>query len=324
MKNARIIAGSGRSGTTWVLDAVAASNHLRPIFEPLNRTHPRVPPHAYRYLCADADEPELFQFMESVFDGRFHSVWSDYRELPELLYPRWTRFSSLRETKNYAKRLRDFGRNVLAYRKTRSEGRIVVKMIRANLMLGWLVRNFNASVVLLLRHPCAVVESQLRQRAVYWDPYTRLRQYGEDSEFRDRFGSRYGKYLDQTLSEAAASALVWCIENQIPVEESGRFGYEVVCYESLARRSREDWSRLTRQLKLDRSPDASLLLRPSQQASNDWRPEDDSTAQWMSRISASDLKDINWILMELGVEIYKADDAFPRIPTFIQRDSPGG
>ena len=35
MNDLLIIAGSGRSGTTWVLDAVAEANQLRTKFEPL-------------------------------------------------------------------------------------------------------------------------------------------------------------------------------------------------------------------------------------------------------------------------------------------------
>jgi len=39
MHGMKLIAGSGRSGTTWVLDALADANDLRPVFEPL---HPMV------------------------------------------------------------------------------------------------------------------------------------------------------------------------------------------------------------------------------------------------------------------------------------------
>ena len=35
-KHPLIVAGSGRSGTTWVLDAIAETNNLRTIYEPLN------------------------------------------------------------------------------------------------------------------------------------------------------------------------------------------------------------------------------------------------------------------------------------------------
>jgi hypothetical protein len=46
----RIIAGSGRSGTTWVLDALAEANALRPVFEPLHPLAiPQARPFAYRY-----------------------------------------------------------------------------------------------------------------------------------------------------------------------------------------------------------------------------------------------------------------------------------
>ena len=37
-----------------------------------------------------------------------------------------------------------------------------MKIIRGNLLLAWLVRNFEFPVLYLLRHPCAVVASRLR------------------------------------------------------------------------------------------------------------------------------------------------------------------
>ena len=49
--NPLIIAGSGRSGTTWILDVIAESNNLRTVFEPLQPYGvPEAQSYGYRYL----------------------------------------------------------------------------------------------------------------------------------------------------------------------------------------------------------------------------------------------------------------------------------
>ena len=60
----RFIAGSGRSGTTWIQDALAAANGLRPVFEPL---HPYLSDiggrYAHRAMSADEEHAELKAFL---------------------------------------------------------------------------------------------------------------------------------------------------------------------------------------------------------------------------------------------------------------------
>ena len=81
-----VVAGSGRSGTTWVLDTIASENQLRTIFEPL---HPVVVKgglsNACRYLPDDVEDMQLRNFMEDVFLGNYHSMWTDYRVRPDRL-----------------------------------------------------------------------------------------------------------------------------------------------------------------------------------------------------------------------------------------------
>ena len=75
-----IIAGSGRSGTTWVLDAIAYANGLRTVFEPL---HPqgvrKARGFAYRYVEDTASEPELAAFLTHIFTGQLRCLWTKYR-----------------------------------------------------------------------------------------------------------------------------------------------------------------------------------------------------------------------------------------------------
>ena len=72
----RLIAGSGRSGTTWVQDALAAANDLRPVFEPL---HPAVSEigarYAYRALSRNDEHPELQRFLQTRWATRIRTFF---------------------------------------------------------------------------------------------------------------------------------------------------------------------------------------------------------------------------------------------------------
>jgi len=124
LKNAPIIiAGSGRSGTTWVLDAIARANNLRTIFEPLNPVgHPSAKHLANRYVRDDTDFPELKRFMDKVFSGNLKSLWANYRIRPDRLRPNMHKSESLRQKLgslkyNYTR----LATNCLKYHKDRSK-----------------------------------------------------------------------------------------------------------------------------------------------------------------------------------------------------------
>jgi len=163
MGRPRIIAGSGRSGTTWILDALAEVNGLRPVFEPL---HPKsvqgAEPYAYHYFSPQTEAADLEVFLNQFFTGTYHSIWTDFRIRPIRLMPRWRNFTSLGRMYALFSEWRGAVRRFVHYRGMLGNSPILVKMIRANLMLGWLREKFDARIVFVVRHPGAVVESKVR------------------------------------------------------------------------------------------------------------------------------------------------------------------
>ena len=163
MNNAPIIiAGSGRSGTTWVLDAIANANNLRTIFEPLHPIGvPVAKPFANRYVRDDANEPELKFFMDKVFSGVFKSLWANYRVRPDRLHLTYHQSGSLRHKLGFLKHnYKKLAIHYCRYHKVKFSN-LIVKFTRANLMLGWLSKNYSAKILLIVRHPGAVVHSKI-------------------------------------------------------------------------------------------------------------------------------------------------------------------
>ena len=122
------LAGSGRSGTTWVSGIIDHHNEYRLIFEPFHPGKVRVCKDFRRkqYLRPDDRREEYLGAARRILTGKLRSPWTDR-----------------------------FNTKLLARRR-------LIKDIRANLLLGWMAENFpGMPIVLLMRHPCAVAASRL-------------------------------------------------------------------------------------------------------------------------------------------------------------------
>ena len=305
MKDLRFILGSGRSGTTWVLDALAEANNLRPVFEPL---HPAVSDvgerYAYRALAAGDDHPELEEFFDQVAAGRKHKWWTQYRLPGDRLVPDLRQWGTLDDAKTHFRRRLKFLRErpalVAASRRTTP----LVKCIRANLMLGWMARHPGARVLLMLRHPGAVVESQLRLgRDRIWDPAPVLERYRNDSRLHELTEDRYRALLGRKLSRIEALTANWVLENQWPVANAIANGVEVVYYERLKSDPDVEWRRACRALGLQNVPNEELLRRPSQQSSPG-SSVGAGTAKWRRSLTAEQVDLMQALLDEAEFQTY--------------------
>ena len=311
----KIILGSGRSGTTWLQDVLAEANNMRPIFEPLKAVTPRVPNYEYAYLAEDDSAEDLLQFLEKVFAGQFRSVWSDYRLLPERVVPSLSHFTSIANLMRYRRFLVRFKNNYFKYNPYIKNQEILLKIIRANLMMGWLRREFDVDMILVLRHPGAVVESQLRLGGESWDPVTRLDYYKQNSRFLAEFGDRYGEFLNANLSPAEMNTLIWIIENQYPLENAKKYKCDVYFYERIIQDSQNQWPKIIGSLNLKNIPEEKSLLAPSQQASSNWKMGSTNfvkTDSWMARLAESDREAMQRLMERLGVTEYSMSSDLPQ------------
>ncbi len=310
-----IIAGSGRTGTTWVLDAIAKSNNLRTVFEPLQWLGvPEAKPYANRYVKAFDNEPELKIFMDKVLSGRVNSLWTDYRILPDtLLLPR---SGSLRNQlgklqSSYKKLIVHY----LRYRRSESN-RLIIKFIRANLMLGWLSKNYDFKILLIVRHPGAVVASKLRLGGRHWQHTALFNKYSQDKQLMKEYPENLKYVLNRPLSHAAAHTVIWCIENALPIHNKKKYDYCVVFYENLISDINTEWKRIINTLQLRNIPDKNFLVKPSQQAqvSSEIKTKllyKNQIGRWMDYFNKKQLSEIDEILRLFDINSYSAFDAMP-------------
>src|SRR5215218_5110451 len=150
----RVIAGSGRSGTTWVLDCLADANGLRPMFEPL---HPAVTrlgaKFAYRAIRPEESHPDLEAYLGRIARGEYNSLWVTYRGRRDLLIPSPSTLRSWNDVLRISRRWREFLKDRAVLRAASRRRGTLIKMIRANLALGWMTQTLGAQAILLIRHP---------------------------------------------------------------------------------------------------------------------------------------------------------------------------
>ncbi|HEX5016218.1 MAG TPA: sulfotransferase, partial [Actinomycetes bacterium] len=190
-----VIAGSGRSGTTWVEEIANAGHWARVMFEPFRVSE--VPElrsvGAYTYLRPG--------------DTRYVSV------VGELLsgHPRHNRWIN---HQNF----------------TRISRRRIVKEIRAHCMLGWLADAFpQTTIVFAVRHPVTVVASQQRMG---WR--AQVEHFVSQPDLvTDHLASLMPTLsaLDTPTQQLAAQ---WCIENLVSFRTLGPSRATLVPYERLA------------------------------------------------------------------------------------------
>jgi hypothetical protein len=309
----RFIIGSGRSGTTWVQDALAAANGLRSVFEPL---HPYVSEvgarYAHKALAAGEEHPDLERFLVDVGAGRGPRLWTQYRQQLRWLLPPPSKFSTWQDAgrtwRYWGKFAREFPRMTL--NGLRNDP--LVKCIRANLMVPWIKRHLDSRVVFIVRHPGAVVESELRSS---WNASFALDRFRRDKRLHELTHGRYLALLGRHLSPIQALAVRWVIENQWVLEAAAGNEFTVIHYEQLRSSDRGTWSLLCDALGLDNLPDIEFLIRPSQQSGSGRKAvplELPKTPRWMGSLTLEQKTIVRRILDSVEFDRYSMDEAFPR------------
>lgn len=205
-ENTVLLAGCARSGSTWVSDILNYDNAYRYIFEPFRNDRSSVTRifEGRQYLPPNADEPRFHAAVEQVLTGRLRQRWSD---------------------KHNAR--------IVSRRR-------LVKAIRINLMLKWVRNQFpDLRMILLLRHPLAVVSSKLKLNwPVDFDSFLR-----QEALMETHLGP-YRDLLTGDLSPFEKHLLFWCVEHYVPLRELDRDDALFVYYESFCAEPEREIARL--------------------------------------------------------------------------------
>jgi len=212
-----IVAGTGRSGTTWMAEVLRGLQGYKYLNEPFMNT----PLRKRTYLGPDERAPEsLTRYVHRALKGRLWRTW------------KW-RFES------------DKAPEMLCEFVSRT--RVIAKFTRALRMVRWMSNCFDVrGTVLLIRHPCAVISSMLRHeigwQGSHWcgmGESTSDRVFGRNlpEDIRRRFKDK----VSTANRREEVLAHLWALDYYVALlgEKSSFQPYTLVPYERLLRR-RED------------------------------------------------------------------------------------
>jgi hypothetical protein len=201
------LAGSGRSGTTWLSGLLNHDSLYREVFEPFHsgKVAGFRPFRSKQYLRPEDRRDAFLEPAREAVTGRLRSRWSDR------------------------------GGALVARRR-------LVKDIRSNLLLGWLAENFpGMPIVLLMRHPCAVVSSRL---ALGWrdnlDETMAQRDLVEDHLLPVE------RRIRAARDPFERHLFLWCIDNYVPLRQFRPGAIHLLFYENLLLRPGPELRRLFR------------------------------------------------------------------------------
>lgn len=277
--DAVLLLGSGRSGTTWLAEAIDHDRSHRLLFEPLNgRKVPEVAHFVFhsQYVRADCADPRYTEPLDAILRGQIDHRWVNRRRGPP------------------------GGR------------RLLIKLIRAHLMIEWLRRRApHIPMVFLVRHPLAVAISRLQ---LGWD--THLDELlGQPELIADYFPARAAR-LRALVDPFEQHVATWAIENAVALKQLQGARARVVHYEHLCVRFDDELAGVLDHLGRA-APESADRLRdtPSQLVAEHSAivQGSDPLRQWMSRCGPDRRARAGEILSWFGLDGIYGTDATPRV-----------
>jgi len=287
-----IISAVQRGGSTWLGEVLGGLNDTTLLWEPLDPSHPTKKFHLrffgldysapepqiwWRpYIPDNADWPEARAFFHRLLTGQFVN--------PSPL------IKTLRPTKHY-----------------------LLKFVRANRLLPWLTANFELRPpVFLVRHPCAVVASQLRH--IGWakckPPYVVT-----PSRHSDEFHEPYREFLATLRTFEEAFAAQWCLDQLVPLQHPDNDRkWVTIAYEQLVRDGTSAFANLYARLGLAAPPNLEEIVERPSRTAKTGSPilnGGDQLSGWRKQLSSAQIKQILAVVKRFGLADLYSDALEP-------------
>jgi hypothetical protein len=276
------VAGTARSGTTWLGDIISSQVPCRVMFEPFHSKNVE----AYRrfnyfqYMRPDAANLALRNYCEKVFTGQIRHGWID------------------RQVAHWRPHYR------------------LIKEIRANLFLKWAKNQFpSVPFLFVIRHPCAVVLSRLQ---LGWATDADLAPFLTQPELIHDFLADKLDCIRHARSDEAKHALVWCISNLVPLAQFQPHELTITYYERLCTSPELEVPKIFHAIGQCYRPSVfNQMDIPSwttKHASAVMRAEN-SVNRWQRELSAGQISTILSVVRDFGLDYLYGDSLMPMGPT---------
>lgn len=282
MHKSILIAGTARSGTTWLGDLIASQIPSRILFEPFNPD--LVPEYSgfryFQYMRPHAENTDFEKFAERVFTGTIRNRWIDHQN--ERIH----------------------------------SGYRVIKEIRINLALKWLHGHFpQVPILFLMRHPCAVVASRME---LGWATDSDIEPFLTQSDLLEDHLFPYVDLIKSVETAEEKHAVIWCISNLIPLRQFAGSELTVVHYEFLCTQPEMELARAFTSIgQPHKSPCLDQIHQPSQttRITSAVVSGTDKLTHWKKKFSPMQIKNILQVVEAFGLN-HLYDDSFLPVDTY--------
>lgn len=273
-----LIAGTARSGTTWLGDLIASQIPSRILFEPFN---PDLVPeyrnfNYFQYMRPGTENPEFHAFARKVFTGEIRNRWIDRQN-----------------------------------ERIHSEYRII-KEIRINLALKWLHDNFpEAPILFLLRHPCAVTASRME---LNWATDRDIEPFLSQPDLVEDHLAPYMEIIKHAKTDEEKHAVIWCVSNLVPLRQFQPNEIRIVYYERLCIQPEIELPAVFASIGQSyRDTERDAVNRPSQTARPSSAVVDgtDKISAWRRKLSDKQIENILRIVSAFGLDHLYGDSLLP-------------
>ncbi len=273
-----LVAGTARSGTTWLGDLIASQIPSRILFEPFN---PDLVPeyrgfHYFQYMRPGTENPEFGSFARKVFTGEIRNRWID----------------------------RQNERIISEYR--------IIKEIRANLALKWLHDYFpEVPILFLLRHPCAVVASRME---LNWATDRDIEPFLSQPDLVEDHFAPCMEIIKNARTNEEKHAVIWSVSNLVPLKQFQSDEIKIVYYENLCIQPEIELPAIFTSIGQSyRDSKNDSFSRPSQTTRVTSAVVDgtDRISAWKKKLSDKQIENILQVVKAFGLDHLYGDSLLP-------------
>jgi hypothetical protein len=280
-----------RGGSTWLAEILLHIQGSVLIDEPLWRGKMKTP--WEKPELSDRKVPEI-----ADLDFYFNQYIPEFEEWPEAK----TVFDKILSGRSRSKGLYE----EQDYVRMKNRGIYITKFCYANLLMPWLIRQFDFKSILLTRHPCAVIASQLKHTSwknlkidepVVWDEFPYTDFYRSKVEKVGKIGN-----IETFL------AVVWALNfQQTAMHPQNNQDWLTVSYERLSLYFESEIHRINQHLPSDLNPDIIDREKPSKSTSFQTNGKPifhKKVAAWKKELTKKQISDILGVLERFDIDIY--------------------
>lgn len=285
-----------RGGSTWLAEILQTVPKTALIWEPLfkYRKHKNntINPFAYPEIHSvgfswnqpipeNAEWDEAYSFFEDLLN----------KKIVNLKIYRFNNLSKINEAENF-----------------------IYKFCFGNMLIDWFVKNFNHKTILFVRHPGAVIASQLKRG---WNYTKKNPEYKVGNFKHNEVYLQYADILKTVKTPEENLAATWALTNLLPLmSHNNDKEWLTVAYENLYMNPENEIARISERLKITFPENILEQINTQSFTSNDKVATADKQKQlnkWKDFFTQKQIDNIFGIINQFNFEAYSQTDFMPNL-----------